>query len=193
MRRHLSVKGGSLLLLLAFLVIGLPLIFTSRPPHATQVVQAKENPQRFIRQIAPHAQLLSKAYGVKASLLIGQAALSSNYGGTLLASKYHNLYGVTSSRDTHAVLLLQSVYQNNQWTTRLQYYQVYASWQDSMDAYLEALKGGQWGDNLYANLVAHQSNDEAAQFLAASSYTTDPDYTNKLTNIISRYQLTQYD
>ncbi|KXT75726.1 N-acetylmuramoyl-L-alanine amidase [Streptococcus sp. DD12] len=178
---------------LAVLLIGLPLILTSQPPHATQVVHAKENPQRFIQQVAPHAQLLSKAYGIKASLLIGQAALSSNYGGTLLASKYHNLYGMTTSRNPHAVLLLQSVYQNNRWTSRPNYYTVYASWQDSMDAYMDALKSGQWGDSLYTNLVTHKSNDEAAQFLAASSYTTDPDYTNKLTNIISRYRLTQYD
>ena len=192
MRQHLS-RNGLRQILGVGVVLLLALFALNGRPQANQSVSSQENQQAFISKIAPRAQELSKAYGIKASLLIGQAALASDYGNHLLAAKYKNLYGVTAERSSHTVTLLGSVYRDNRWTTQEQDYVVYSSWEEGMDAYLAALKAGQWGDTLYTNLATHPSNDEAAQFIAASSYTTDPDYTNKLTAIISQYNLTQYD
>ncbi|WEV54885.1 glycoside hydrolase family 73 protein [Leuconostocaceae bacterium ESL0723] len=158
---------------------------------------AGDNPQAkraWIKQLVPTAQNLQLQTGVLPSISIGQAILESDWGQSDLASRYHNLYGVKASAATPSVVLPTQEFQNDRWVTVDARFAVYPNWAASMGAHARLLAHGTtWNSQQYQHVMAAHDYQEAAQALVKDGYATDPTYANKLIEVITYWQLGQYD
>lgn len=193
MKRRLSLKG---VLCLAFLLLLGLVSILSRPQtmRAETVVKTAYNQEQFIQEIAPIAQELSDAYGVPASLIIGQAALASNYGTYVVAVNYHNLLGLPPYNGRDSVSLSTTRYLSKQLTTVTDRFAVYGSWKESLYDYMAILKSGKvWGKELYETLATSTNYKISVKALNKAGFNTIADYEAKLIKLIEERKLTQYD
>ena len=131
---------------------------------------------------------------VLASVIIAQAILESNWGKSTLAAKYYNLFGVKSDDPNNSKVLRTQEYVNGEWITINGRFQVYASWNASIDEHaLLMVNGTTYNSQQYAQVIAATSYQDAAQALQNAGYATDPTYASKLISIIQKYKLDQYD
>ena len=96
----------------------------------------------FLKVLIPAAQQAYKDYGVLPSVSLAQAILESNWGESLLASKYYNLYGVKGSAAEPNVVLETAEFVNNTWITINGRFRVYESWAESVEAHAQLLAYG---------------------------------------------------
>ncbi|TWS94092.1 glycoside hydrolase family 73 protein [Streptococcus sp. sy018] len=193
MKRRLSLKG--MLCLTFLLLIGLVSIL-SRPQmmRAETVVRTSYTQEQFIEKIAPIAQELSDAYGVPASLIIGQAALSSNYGTYVVAVNYHNLMALPAYEGRDSISLSTTRYLSNKLTTVTDRFAIYDSWKASLYDYLAILKSGKvWGKELYETLVTSTDYKISVKALNKAGFSPIADYEAKLIKLIEEKNLTRYD
>ena len=164
--------------------------FSTKPTEVSPEMQTKKE---FIARIAPLAQNEEKKYRIKASIIIAQAALESNWGQSQLASKYNNLFGVKGDAN-NGTLLATKEYVIGQWITVEDYFVVYPSWKASVEAHSKLfVEGTGWDANHYRAVLEATNYKQAAQALQEKGYATDPDYATKLINLIEEYQLDSYD
>lgn len=92
MRKRL--KFSYFLVFLVFIMVALigPLLFNAKGTSASQEMSVPYTERQFIQLVAKEVKPLAKNYGIRPSILIGQIILETNYGRTLLAAKYHNLF-----------------------------------------------------------------------------------------------------
>ncbi len=153
--------------------------------------------QRFIESIGESARELGLKYDVFASVMIAQAILESGSGTSGLSmSPYYNLFGVKGSHSGSSVTLATNedngsgqLYQINS------AFRVYPSYKESLEDYVQLLRGGISGNTSFYKKVWRS---EAKNYLQATTeltgkYATDTFYNNKLNSIIAVYNLTQYD
>jgi len=55
------------------------------------------------------------------------------------------------------------------------------------------VNGVDWDPQKYEEVLTAQDYQQAAEALQEAGYATDPDYSNKVKNVIENYQLDQYD
>ncbi|KAF1292080.1 glycoside hydrolase family 73 protein [Candidatus Enterococcus leclercqii] len=201
-RRYQSKKKFNLpLVLFGMLLIGVAFVFSlatladfSGKPETETTQEATLSRQQFIEKLVPHAQELQAGYGVLPSIIIGQAALESNFGQATLASKYNNLFGVKAFGDKPKVNLETQEYLNDQWVTVKGDFRVYESWDESMDAHTRLFVNGvDWDPKKYEPVLLAKDYKEAAQALQKAGYATDPTYADKIIAMIEEYHLDQYD
>lgn len=151
--------------------------------------------QNFVSAIIPTAQKLQRQYGILASISMAQAMVESDFGQSQLAADYYNLYGVkTTSDDPASVDFATAEYINNEWIEIIDYFKVYPDWDASMTAHAELIYYGvTWDENYYSAVIEGNSYKEQAFGLQESGYATDPDYAQKLINMIEEWDLSQYD
>lgn len=151
--------------------------------------------QDFVREIIPTAQKLQRQYGILASISMAQAMVESDFGQSQLAADYYNLYGVkTTSDDPNSVDFATAEYIDDQWIEIIDYFKVYPDWDASMTAHAELIYYGvSWDENYYSAVIEGNSYKEQAFGLQKSGYATDPDYAQKLINMIEEWDLNQYD
>lgn len=148
----------------------------------------------FIKQIAPESQKMMQEHNVLASITMAQAILESDWGSSTLAAKYYNLFGVKSSSRTNSQVLSTKEYENGSWIVIHGRFQVYTSWDASIDAHAMLMVNGTTDDQAkYAGVIKATNYQEAAQALQQAGYATDPDYANKLIQVIQTYHLDKYD
>lgn len=193
MRRKLSLKG--LIVIGVLLVCGLfPILSRSQLMKAETVVSKNYSQDQFISDVLPHAQTLSKIYGVPTSLILAQAALASNYGTYVLADTYHNLLALPAQPGQTSVELRTTRFLAGRFTTVSQRFIVYNSWKESLYDYMAKLKAGLiWGEDLYRTMVTSSDYKLSAKALEKAGFNTIPDYADKLISIIEEKNLTQYD
>ncbi|MGT2736048.1 glycoside hydrolase family 73 protein [Streptococcus orisratti] len=193
MRSRLSLKTA-LVFLFLFLLLTLSLFRHQSVRQASDVQTTSVSQIQFIKAIAPIVQKAAKAYGVKPSIIIGQAALETNYGNSLLAKKYHNLFSLKASDGQEKVTLLQKIYSSKGWTTRSEDFVIYSNYSESIYDYLLALKNGRfWDEELYRQLVSGQTYVDDAKALQEYYFSSDPDYATKLSKVIKDNKLERYD
>lgn len=196
--KHLGCLSFFLLIfcVLLFLVI---YKWTSRPnllpspDDSVQIEQAKK--EAFVEELVPTAQAIQREYGILASVSLAQAMLESDFGRSQLASVHKNLYGVkTSADDPQSALYPTLEFYEEEWVEINDYFKVYPSWQASMKEHAQLMvHGTSWNPNQYQTVLAAQDFYTQAQALQSSGYATDPDYAQKLINMIEDWQLHQYD
>lgn len=148
----------------------------------------------FLQAIVPAAQEAYRDYGILPSVSLAQAILESNWGESLLASKYYNLYGVKGSQNQPNVVLETAEYVNGTWITINGRFRVYDSWAESVLAHAQLLANGvDWNPTLYHKVLGTRNYKQAAQALQEAGYATDPTYAEKLIQMIEQHQLYQYD
>lgn len=198
-RRTLATIFASMIaliaLILAFLLVRNFIRQNSslaQPP--IQVKSIRQQHEEFIQSIAPAAVNSSHNYGILPSITIAQAILESDWGQSQLASNYHNLFGIKSDNPNNSQLLETQEYQNGQWITISARFRVYASFEESIQDHAALLANGTtWNKQQYQHVLTSTNYLEAAHNLQRDGYATDPDYTQKIIQIIQKYHLDRYD
>ena len=194
MRARLKFKSFVVIVLLLLLVILLPILASGGLADANKKMPSPYSHKEFVKEIAPTAQKLSKIYGVRSSIIIGQVALDSHFGSTLLASKYHNLFSIEASPGQGAVRLKSHEYKNGRWQEVTNRYLVYESWKESLYDYMAILHGNKiWDKALYTTMMTSSGYKTVARALQAAGFNSDPNYADKLIAVIEENNLTDYD
>lgn len=148
----------------------------------------------FIRELAPAALQAQKEDKILPSLTLAQACLESDFGQSLLASKYHNLFGVKAYGNVPTVKLDTQEFENGKWITISGQFRVYATDEASVLGHSKLfVNGTTWNPNQYAAVLNAKDYKAAAKAVQTSGYATDPAYSAKLIQIIESYQLQKHD
>ncbi|GEN48289.1 glycoside hydrolase family 73 protein [Ligilactobacillus pobuzihii] len=161
-------------------------------PKVEQTAGEKSK-QEFIKELVPSAQKQQRQHHVFTSITLAQASLESDWGTSELSAKYHNLFGVKSS-DPNSPLLTTKEYVNGQWITVKDRFAAYDNYDQSIAAHAQLFVNGTgWDSKHYQGVINAKNYQEAAKALQSNGYATDPDYAQKLIDLIQEYHLDQYD
>ncbi|MGX7109613.1 LysM peptidoglycan-binding domain-containing protein [Facklamia miroungae] len=165
--------------------------------HA-QKSQKKFSPQEFINQIGQSAKEIAAKNDLYASVMIAQAALESGWGSSTLAqAPNYNLFGIKASKNDNRVEM-DTLEDDGTGS----YYQIkdsfrkYDSYADSLLDYARVLtgEGSAWRKNFYQGaLKSNTTSYQDATKHLTGRYATDTRYGGKLDQLISTYQLDQFD
>jgi len=148
----------------------------------------------FIKKLAPDAQQMQTKYHVLASISLSQAILESDWGHSTNATQNNNLFGVKAHAGEKGKLMTTQEFYNGAYHTEKQRFRVYDSWHDSMLGHARKLAyGTSWDPTHYQAVVQATDYQTAASALVSAGYATDPNYAQKLINIIQKYDLQRYD
>ena len=144
--------------------------------------------REFQERLAPHAEEASRATGIPARFMLGQAALESGWGRHEIrgadGSASHNLFGIkaTGGWKGKVVETATTEYVNGVPQTKMEKFRAYDSYADAFRDYAKLLH-----DNpRYQNVLANATDAAGfAQGLQRAGYATDPQYAAKLTRIIN--------
>lgn len=149
--------------------------------------------QQFIDKLAPLTIEDMRKTGVPASLTIAQAILESADGNSTLAQQANNLFGMKGKGPAGSIRLATKEYRNGEWITVQADFRKYNSWAESVADHSNLfINGVSWNRNLYRGVIG-VDGITAAREVAKAGYATDPDYANKLINLITDHQLIKYD
>lgn len=164
-------------------------LFTA--PEETTISETVSKDQ-FLEVIIPIAQQAQIDYGVRPSVLIAQAALESNWGESELSQQSNNYFGIKgkSSGEQYAT----KEFTQDKWQNVQASFRTYDSISDSVNDYAKLIKNGtSWNANLYSSVITAKHYEDAAFALQKAGYATDPNYANKLIQIIEQYALYELD
>jgi lysozyme len=128
------------------------------------------------------------------SLTMAQGILESGWGGSSLATKGNNLFGIKAGSDWKGdtIVLPTKEYINSKWITVDATWRKYDSQSDSVaDHALFFVQG--WRKTNYAKVVNQKDYKVACKEVKAAGYATDPNYTSLLVNIIESNKLYEID
>ena len=144
----------------------------------------------FIAYVAPHAIADMKKTGILASLTIAQAILESGFGTSELAVKGKALFGIKATNWTgKKYTKLTGEYVDGKYITVTADFRAYDSWAESIADHGAFLSS----KSRYANLIGETDYKEACRKIKEDGYATSPTYTEKLIDLIERYDLMKYD
>ncbi|MES2014100.1 MAG: flagellar assembly peptidoglycan hydrolase FlgJ [Pseudomonadota bacterium] len=158
--------------------------------NKTQTLKpVSDNSTEFQSRMAQHAEEASRATGVPAHLMIGQAALESGWGKREIkgidGTPSNNLFGIkaTGNWDGKVVEAATTEYINGVKQKRIEKFRAYDSYADSFKDFANMMRNNPRYENVMANL---QNTNDYAQAMQKSGYATDPNYAAKLTSVIQK-------
>lgn len=190
-------KASLFLVVLFFIVLFLltkPLtsinnLFSS---HSTVLKADSTREEIFIEKLAPYALDAQALYGVRPSVLIAQAALESSWGDSDLSKEVNNYFGIKGSSEDEEYLT--SEYMDEEWIKTYASFRRYETIEESVMDYAQLLVYGlSWNPNLYTEAVTATNYKDAALAIQNAGYATDPNYADKIIQIIEQYQLFIFD
>ncbi|GJI95801.1 flagellar rod assembly protein/muramidase FlgJ [Duganella caerulea] len=143
----------------------------------------------FQQKLGADAEEASRATGIPAKFMLGQAALESGWGKREIkgrdGSNSHNLFGIKAGGDWKGKVVEATTteYVNGKAHTKVERFRAYDSYSDSFKDYAKLLAS----NPRYEKVLA--SAGDASSFahgLQKAGYATDPNYATKLTSIIKR-------
>ncbi|MGG4553752.1 glycoside hydrolase family 73 protein [Paenibacillus humicus] len=145
------------------------------------------NPEEFIATIAPVALRDWRGSGVSAALTIAQAILESNWGTSALAVQANNLFGMKGTGSAGSITLPTTEYRAGVPYTIQAAFRKYKSWEESVADHTRLLLNQRYQQ------ILRRPGKEAARYVAAAGYATDPNYAKKLIALMDKYDLYHYD
>ncbi|MYM23979.1 flagellar assembly peptidoglycan hydrolase FlgJ [Duganella sp. FT135W] len=143
----------------------------------------------FQEKLSASAEEASKATGIPAKFMLGQAALESGWGKREIkgrdGSNSHNLFGIKASGDWKGKVVEATTteYVNGKAQTKVERFRAYDSYADSFKDYAKLLAT----NPRYEKVLASAGDATSfAKGLQKAGYATDPNYATKLTSIIKR-------
>lgn len=189
MKQHLNNKLKivpiGMILLLSFTSIFL--LFTQKE-EAIQFDETTAYQKEFIDEIASEAQNLQTQTHLFASITIAQAILESDWGRSDLAIEANNLFGIKGSYNQQTTVMPTDEVINGERITVNDSFKKYNTIQESLVDHLEFIKGSS-----YESIKTSKNYKEAAIALQNGGYATDPNYAEKLIELIEEFQLDRYD
>lgn len=159
--------------------------------------------EEFIEKIGRLAQEDMKKNGILASVTTAQAILESGYGTSALGMEARNLFGMkaTLSGNTWQSAWKGATFTkttqeflNKKWYTIEDTFRAYDTFAESIADHSAYLSGAMNGTKLrYDGVVGNKSYKKTIKLIKKGGYATDPDYVNKICNIIKKYDLTKFD
>lgn len=147
-------------------------------------------PEVFIQKIVPEAVRANTRTGIPASVSIAQAILESGWGKSQLTKDGNNLFGIkagTAWKGRTLVLPTKEFYKGK-WVTENAKWRAYDSWEDSIVDHSTLFYNGK-----YETALSFRTQPKEFLREIATIYATDPEYFDKVWQIITQYKLTQYD
>ncbi len=143
----------------------------------------------FQEKLSAHAEEASRATGIPAKFMLGQAALESGWGKREIKGRdgtnSNNLFGIKATPDWKGKVVEATTteYVNGKAQTKVERFRAYDSYSDSFKDYAKLLAS----NPRYEKVMASAGDASSfAQGLQKAGYATDPNYANKLTSIIKR-------
>ena len=145
--------------------------------------------REFSDKLAGHAEIASKATGIPAKFMLGQAALESGWGKREIkgsdGTNSNNLFGIKAGGDWKGktVDVTTTEYVNGRPQRKVEKFRAYDSYADSFKDYAKLITN----NPRYEKVLA--SGGDAASFakgLQQAGYATDPNYATKLASIIKK-------
>jgi len=147
-----------------------------------------QNPDNFIADILPQAQLAADTLGVSARLLIAQSALETGWGKYAMkladGRSSNNLFGIKAGPDWRGNSLSKTSleFQDGVLQNQVSNFRVYASPAQSLDDYVEFIQT----NPRYQQALKHAGDDQAyIREIHKAGYATDPHYADKVLNILN--------
>lgn len=159
--------------------------------------RATIDPAAFISQICGYATEVAAANDLYASVMMAQAILESGWGASTLTTTANNMFGIKGSYNGQYVAM--DTYEDD---GSGNYYLIsakfrkYPSLKESFEDNAYVLRNTSFSSGNYYYSGAWKSNTTSYTQATAwlqGRYATDTSYASKLNNLISTYNLTQYD
>lgn len=174
-----------LLVLISCLCLGSTPADTSTDRHGSGTASAKPCEEfplyvcAFILSIESFAIVEMELHGIPSSITIAQAILETGYGKSELAIVGNNYFGIKGG------------YNQCEFYYKLEYYRCYDNVETSFKDHSEFLLE----KAAFLRLIQKGNTDYEiwASTLQRLDYAVDPDYSDKLIDIIERYNLDSYD
>jgi peptidoglycan hydrolase FlgJ len=156
-------------------------------PAGAPTAAIAQSPAEFVNRVMPSIRRAATALGIDPKGMLAQAALETGWGRRLPraadGSSSHNIFGIKAGNEwTGARATADSMEViNGVATPRRTAFRAYASVEESINDFANLLKNSP----RYRNVIA--GGGSAGAYIAAmgnSGYATDPDYGNKLTQIL---------
>ncbi|HDT9303350.1 TPA: 1,4-beta-N-acetylmuramoylhydrolase [Listeria monocytogenes] len=153
--------------------------------------------QSFIQTIQASSSQIAAENDLYASVMIAQAILESAYGTSELGSvPNYNLFGIKGAYNgqSYTKQTLEDDGKGNYYTITAKF-RKYPSYHQSLEDYAQVIrKGPSWNPNYYSKVwKSNTTSYKDATKALTGTYATDTAYATKLNDLISRYNLTQYD
>lgn len=146
----------------------------------------------FIERVGKLAAADMQKSGVLASLTIAQAILESGWGKSGLTVKANALFGIKAGSSWKGRVYsakTQECYDGATYTTITALFRAYDSWAESVADHSALLTGAA----RYKTVIGERDYKTACRAIKAAGYATDPQYADKLIQLIESYKLTAYD
>lgn len=148
--------------------------------------------KEFIEVIAKYVIKYAYVYGIEVhSPIIAQAILESGWGGSTLASKYNNFFGLKcggSWKGKSVNMATKEEYTVGTLTDIRANFRVYDSIEDGVKGYFEFINYSR-----YANLKGVKDPEEYCRRIKADGYATSSTYVTNLMRVIRDNNLTRFD
>jgi flagellar rod assembly protein/muramidase FlgJ len=144
-------------------------------------------PQDFITGLTPAAIECEKAAGIPHAFTLAQGALESAWGGSVLATKGFNLFGVKADASWHGATLVLPTKEHlsGKDVTVVAKWRKYANWDECILDHAKFFHA----NPRYAQALKTTDPIEFARRVAAAGYATDPKYADKLIAIMKSNNL----
>jgi flagellar protein FlgJ len=143
----------------------------------------------FRNRMTQHAEAASRATGVPAHLMLGQAALESGWGKREIRAQdgtsSHNLFGIKATGDWNGKVVETTTteYVKGVKQKKVEKFRAYDNYADSFKDFANIMRSNPRYKNVMANM--HDVNNYALAMQNAG-YATDPNYASKLANVIHK-------
>ncbi|GGY19384.1 flagellar assembly peptidoglycan hydrolase FlgJ [Massilia dura] len=143
----------------------------------------------FADKLSGHAEEASRATGIPAKFMLGQAALESGWGKREIkaadGTTSHNLFGIKAGADWKGktVDVATTEYVNGRAQRKIERFRAYDSYADSFKDYARLITN----NPRYEKVLASAGDAAAfARNLQKAGYATDPNYATKLAAVINK-------
>jgi flagellum-specific peptidoglycan hydrolase FlgJ len=145
-------------------------------------------PQDFINAIAPAARTSAATTKIPASFTVAEAALESGWGA---AAPGMNLFGIKADPSWTGPVTIQRTreFLNGAWTMVQAKFRAYTTWLGSISDHAQFLLTNE----RYKPAFAFTDGRDFANAVQAAGYATDPDYAQKIIEIINAHGLQALD
>lgn len=150
------------------------------------------SPQDFTNSMLPYAEEAAKKLGVSPLVLVAQAALETGWGKSITrhrdGSSSFNVFNIKADERWQGDRVVKSTleYSNGLAKYEKANFRAYDSFADSFDDYVNFLRS----NSRYGSALLNQGDDKLfIQDLHKAGYATDPDYADKILDIMQRDSL----
>ncbi len=157
-----------------------------------------KTPEEFTKHILPYAEKAANELGVSPLVLVSQAALETGWGKAVTrhqdGSSSFNLFNIKADNRWDGERIIKSTleYDNGLAKYEKASFRVYDSYADSFDDYVDFLRtNSRYGDAI-RNHSNHGNDQHFIQDLHKAGYATDPDYADKILNILKRDSMQEH-